>query len=91
MSPSPVEEVGKVASGFITSLKDSPAVLAFSTFNILFLAFVWWSTREERGWRENVVNMMVDQQGKAAQMLSSCVPLKDLPSFIRQLRSDDDK
>jgi len=89
MSPGPAEEVGKVASTFISSMKDSPAVLAFSVFNIVFLVFVWWSTGEERDWREHVVNMMVEQQGKSATLLSACVPLKDLPEFVKRLRSDD--
>jgi len=90
MSPGPVDEAGKVASTFIDSLKGSPVILAFTMFNILFLAFVTYSTVEERGWREKVVSMMVDQQSKATTLLSACVPLKDLPGFIKQLRSPDD-
>ena len=84
MTPGPVEEVGKVAVSFTEALKSSPIVLALTTFNILFMGFVWWSTIEERRWRENVVTMMVEQQGKSAEMLSSCVPFKELPNILNR-------
>ena len=85
----PVEEAGKVATTFIGSFRDSPTILAFSVFNILFLAFVLWSTMEERSWRERVVEMMVDQQTASAKLLFTCVPFDQIQALIKVFREDD--
>ena len=82
MNPGPVEEAGKAATHFIDAMSSSPTVLAMTVFNIAFLAFVLWSTMEERKWRQSVVVMMVEQQSKSAQMLSVCVPYEQLPKLI---------
>ena len=85
----PVEEVGKVATTFIGSFRDSPTVLAMTVFNILFLAFVLYSTVEERSWRERVVTMMVTQQADSARLLFSCVPYDHIQDLIKLFREDD--
>jgi hypothetical protein len=85
----PVEEVGKVATSFIGNFKESPTILAFSVFNILFLAFVLWSTMEERSWRERVVEMMVDQQTASSKLLFTCVPFDQIQALIKVFREDD--
>ena len=85
----PVEEAGKVATTFIGNFRESPTILAFTTFNILFLGFVLWSTMEERGWREQVVTMMVDQQTASAKLLFSCVPYDHIQQLIKTFREDD--
>lgn len=38
----PTEEVGKVASGVVEGLRDSPFALALVVINVLFLAFGAW-------------------------------------------------
>jgi hypothetical protein len=89
MSPGPVEEVGKVTTTFIGSFKDNPIVLAMTTFNILFLGFVLYSTIEERVWRERVVTMMVEQQSASAKLLFSCVPYDHIQDLIKLFRDED--
>ena len=90
MNPGSIpEEVGKVATTFIGSFRESPTVLAMSVFNILFLGFVLWSTIEERSWREQVVTMMVDQQSAAAKLLFSCVPYDHIQDLIKLFRDED--
>jgi len=86
VNPGPVEEVGKVASGFVDALRDSPTVLAMTVFNILFLAFVLWSTMEERRWRERVVQMMVNQQTDSAKLLFQCVPYEQVQKLFITIR-----
>ena len=84
-----VEQAGKIANTFIGSFKDSPTVLAMTVFNILFLAFVLWSTMEERSWRERVVTMMVEQQTESSKMLFSCVPYDHIQQLIKSLQTGD--
>jgi uncharacterized membrane protein affecting hemolysin expression len=93
LNPGPIEEVGKVATTFIGSFRESPTILAMSVFNILFLGFVLWSTIEERSWREQVVTMMVEQQAAGARMLNACIPVDKIQEFLRALRpaGDDGK
>jgi hypothetical protein len=86
----PVEEAGKVATAFIGSFRESPTILAFTVFNILFLAFVLYSTVEERTWRERVVTMMVDQQTASAKLLFSCVPYEHIQQLIKTFQNSDD-
>jgi len=42
MTPGPVEEVGKVATGFIDSMKSQPLALAMIALNAAFLIFFWF-------------------------------------------------
>jgi len=87
MNPGPVEEAGKVATSFIGSFRDSPALLAVSVFYILFLGAVLWSTVEERAWRENLVKMMVEQQTESAKLLFSCVPYDQVSKFLEATKN----
>jgi hypothetical protein len=73
-----IEEAGSTARTLFGALKDAPATLALLVFNILFVGFVWWSTIEERKWRENVVSLLVKTQGDMADKLHGCVPLGEL-------------
>jgi len=82
----PVEEAGKVATTVVTSLKESPTVLAMTIFNVLFLGFVLWSTMEERDWRERVVQMMVNQQSESAKLLYQCVPYDQVQKLFTTIR-----
>jgi len=81
MNPGPIAEAGQTARSVINNLKESPGTLALVLFNITFLAFVWWSTSEERTWREHVVEMMVEQQTKMSEKLFECVPFKELQQY----------
>jgi len=91
----PVEEVGRTTRDIVGSLSQSPTILAFSVFNILFLGFVLYSTIEEREWRERVVIMMVEQQSASAKLLFSCVPYDQIGNLIKAFKEDinspDDK
>jgi len=40
MTPGPVEETAKVASGVVEALRGTPAVLALVIFNLLFFGVV---------------------------------------------------
>lgn len=42
MNPGAVEEAGKVATGFIDSMKAQPLALAMIALNVAFLIFFWF-------------------------------------------------
>ena len=46
MSPGPIEEGAKVASGVVEGLKSQPHILALIVVNLLFLAFIVWVLSE---------------------------------------------
>jgi len=51
MNPGPVDEAGKVAVGFIESMKSQPLALAMIVLNAAFLFFFWMilSRADEHG------------------------------------------
>jgi hypothetical protein len=42
MNPGAVEEAGKVAGGFIDSMKSQPLALALIVLNVIFLLIFWF-------------------------------------------------
>ena len=46
MSPGPIEEGAKVASGVVEGLKSQPHILALIVVNVVFLGFLVWVLHE---------------------------------------------
>ena len=81
MTPGITEETGQTVRTLFDTLKQSPGTLALVIFNVLFLGFVWWSTIEERKWREHVVELMVRNQVELAEKLYQCIPFDQIKNF----------
>jgi uncharacterized membrane protein affecting hemolysin expression len=73
------EEGGATARTLITGLKESPIVLALVLFNIMFVAAVYYGTRENRSALDRVMTALIEQQAKNAEMLYNCTPNRGAP------------
>ena len=74
MNPGPVEDVGKVATSIVESLKSSPATLALIAFFSIFLVLFYMSIRDQRVSMEKVQSTLIAQIGKMSEMLYNCAP-----------------
>jgi hypothetical protein len=70
MNPGVIEEIGKVASGFVESLKGHPLVLALVVMNLALLVIVWLE-----------LDQVFRQQREVNALLSKCVD----PEILRGL------
>ena len=75
MNPGPSEEIGKIATSIVESLKGSPGVIALVVFNMFFLALIYFNTRDERQSVEKLQTALLAQQAKMTDMLVGCAPL----------------
>lgn len=73
MNPGPVEEVGKVATGFIESMKSQPLALALVFMNIALLALFWYIGKLVAQTREREVGLLYADQKEIRELLSKCV------------------
>lgn len=69
----PSEEVGKVATSIVESLKTSPATLALIAFFVVFLILFYMNAKETRNSTEHILVAMVAQQTELAKLLARCV------------------
>jgi len=80
MNPGPTEEIGNTARVLLDALRGSPGVLAMVVFNVIFIAFIWHGTNEERQLRIKII----EQEGALSEKLLQCIPLDALSKFIQQ-------
>jgi len=73
MNPGPVEEVGKVASGFVESLKQQPLSLALVVMNFALLGLLYYVAGMAAGAREREVSLVYADQKEIRELLSKCV------------------
>jgi hypothetical protein len=69
MGPGPVEEVGKVAGGFLDIFKSQPLSLALIVMNIALLMFVFYSENRAAEGRRIAFNSFM----QVSQLLAHCV------------------
>jgi hypothetical protein len=72
VNPGPSEEVGKVATSIVESLKNSPATLALIAFFVVFLILFYMSGKETRASMERVQIAMIAQQTELIKQLANC-------------------
>ncbi len=65
MNPGPVEEAGKVASGFMDAMKSQPLALAMTVTNFLLLGLFWYTI-------ERVSSRGHEREVTLMQELSKC-------------------
>lgn len=66
MSPGPSEEAGKVAIGVIEALRTQPGLLLVVLVNLLFMAAVFWSVRDQRHYQHEIMTALVQALAKCS-------------------------
>jgi hypothetical protein len=69
----PVEEAGKVASGFMDAMKSQPVMLGLVVMNLAMVAMLWYTLRFAADARKTEFEMIFMQQREVQQLLSSCI------------------
>ena len=78
MNSGVTEEVGKVAGGFVSSLKDQPLSLALVVMNLAMLVFFYFLLSTVASQREREVTQLHQEQKDVREMLGKCiVPERD--------------
>lgn len=81
---SPIKQGGKFASGVVDALKTQPLVLALVVFNALFIIASYFGFEHARDANTKLVETMLGQQSKFADMLYHCTPnLPPTPSPLK--------
>lgn len=70
MNPGPVEEAGKVASGFMTAMQTQPLALALVACNMLLLGLFFYAISISTG----KFNIIMAQQQEVYKLLYNCTP-----------------
>jgi hypothetical protein len=73
VNPGPVEEVGKVAGGFMDAMKGQPLALALVVMNIALLALFWWIGKTVAATREREIGLLYADQKEIRELLGRCV------------------
>jgi hypothetical protein len=77
MNPGPLEEAGRVAGGFMESMKSQPLALALVVMNIALLALFWFIGKTVAQTREREINLHYADQKEIREILSRCVVPKE--------------
>jgi hypothetical protein len=89
MSPGAGEEIGKVATSIVESLKNSPATLALIAFFVVFLILFYMSGKETRASMERVQIAMIAQQTELIKQLANCASGGQPTAQRFRLQSDE--
>jgi len=73
MNPGPIEEAGQTARGLIAALKREPATLALVIFNIVFMAAIFFSVKDQREFNRQIISQLITNAAKAEEMLFKCI------------------
>src|SRR5262245_505483 len=88
MAPGVGEEAGKVAVGFIDSMKSQPLALALCVMNMALLGFMFWESHERVKQRDHFAQLLLEQQAESAKLLANCLPARDLQDLLKGLGID---
>jgi hypothetical protein len=69
-----IEEVGKVATGVVDAMKNSPIVLAIIVLQALVLILLYLSSSALRAQEHEIMGMLVKEQGSMSKLLAGCQP-----------------
>jgi hypothetical protein len=93
MSPGPIEEVGKAASGFMTAMTSQPVMLGMVVIVLALIGMLFMTMKSASEVRRAEVQMIFEQQKQVQDILSRCIvpqqrgglellpPLPALPLF----------
>jgi len=73
MNPGAVEEVGKVATGFMDSMKAQPLALAMIVLNLCFLVFFWFVFSKAAEYSHEREQLSLNAQKELREGLLQCV------------------
>jgi len=73
MNPGPVEEVGKVAVGFMDSMKSQPLALALVVMNMALLVLFWLVFNEVSSHSREREKALFTEQKEVRALLAKCV------------------
>jgi hypothetical protein len=73
MSPGPVEEVGKAASGFMTAMSSQPIMLGMVMIVLALIGMLFMTLRAASEARKNEFELIFRQQKETQDILSRCV------------------
>ena len=75
MNPGPVEEVGRVAGGFVESMKGQPLALALAVCNIMLLSIFAYVANLASHNRAREFDSILAMQREVQQLLYQCTPV----------------
>jgi hypothetical protein len=78
----PVEEAGKVATGFMDILRGQPLSLALVVMNMSLMVLVFYTANAEKASRRYMAEIILKQQGEAQSLLSKCIDIDGLKRFL---------
>jgi hypothetical protein len=73
MSPGPVEEVGKAASGFMTAMSSQPVMLGMVVIVMSQIGMLYYVARGAADLRKNEIELIYRQQKEVQELLSRCI------------------
>jgi hypothetical protein len=76
MNPGPLQEGAKVATGFMTAMKDQPLALALVMCNVLLLALFFYVIQVATSNKAKEFQAIMEQQREVQQLLYNCTPDK---------------
>jgi hypothetical protein len=69
MTPGPLDDAGKVATGIVDALKAQPAVLALTLANFALLGFMFYALSGAAASREVIIRQVLDNAAAIHAML----------------------
>jgi len=69
----PMEEAGKVATGFIGALAREPLALSLSVICFALIGFMYYQNASFNSQREANVKLVVGMQSEVQKLLSQCI------------------
>lgn len=61
MNPGPSEEVGKVATAIVDSLRSQPLMLTIILFNIFFLVVIYFGVTNQRAQTHEIMKLLLEK------------------------------
>ena len=68
MSPGPIEEGGKLATGVIEALKNQPVMLVLILMNLIFLGAIYFGVQSQRSQTHELVKLLIDKCAPAGKI-----------------------
>jgi hypothetical protein len=61
MTPGPSEELGRVATTIVESLKAQPLLLAVMLFNLIFLGVIYFGVTTQRAQSHEIMKLLLER------------------------------
>jgi hypothetical protein len=74
MNPGPVEEAGRVASGFMDAMKGQPLALALAVCNVMLLTIFFYVAHLASTNRRAEFASIMEMQKEVQKLLYNCTP-----------------